>query len=292
MIRIDIGEFTIQEQGINGNLIATHAVLHVNSTTLVGTTWERTLSSNNKLGIVQSRASNSKEAKQSRIYHLISGVVYSLQLPEIIISHAMHVYTKLIPLVPQGTMLARSSIQAGLSIYIAAKQLKIVIYRDSLLARLGIDEKAFNRCLIQLKSIQLKSKEIAVQEPSSITIISRANAVMQEFAGQNDYMAILKKTYGIVVKGLAGMREDMKIAVLAFITLKITAPERASLIKLAKMMHCRISSLYNAITRVLKKIGINVATKLSQVDIGASMKRLLTTINENKINAMKKGQPA
>ncbi|HME55330.1 MAG TPA: hypothetical protein VKM55_24190 [Candidatus Lokiarchaeia archaeon] len=286
LVRIDIGELSIQEQGIDGQLISTHAVLHVNSTTLIGSTWECNHSKSQKLGQLQSRVLSTSDVKRSRIFHLVTGAVYSIQLPDILISHAMHVFDKLLSISPRGTMLAKPEMQAALSIYIAAKKLKIVLYRDTLLAKFNIAEKLFNKCLMQVKTRALKSSEKTFIEPSMDITTNRVCSVMQDLAGEGNYSGIVKETNKILAKSLNGMREDMRVAVIAFIALKIASPENASLANLARALHCRIASLYNSVTRVLQKIGIDVSTKLSELDIASSMKSIMEQFSnqEGKLN--------
>nr|MDO8115762.1 hypothetical protein [Candidatus Sigynarchaeota archaeon] len=71
--------------------------------------------------------------------------------------------------------------------------------------------------------------------------------------------------------------------VIAFIALKFVAPDLASLTGIAGTLHCRISSIYNAIARIFTRFGITIMEPLSRVNIVEHFQKISTSDKNHDI---------
>ncbi len=269
------------EKGCKSN-----AILNINTPTLIGTTRERFFSHTSKLGIIQARIITPTGTKRSRIYHAVRGVVYSLQIPEIMINHTIHEYDRISKLIQRNTAMANSNILAAICIINVARNLGVIIYRDSLLEILGIQPRDFKRIILQVMSF---NKDILVLNSNRSEIhrivdrvVSTVNMCI-DARGEN-YSRLAYTLYRILANYLIGMREDSKVAVITYLLIKRLWPNFASLSHLASFLHCRISSIYNALTRILKRTGMNTYTKLSRLDLTRHIDALIIRVGEREKN--------
>ena len=203
-----------------------------------------------------------------------------MQVPEIMINHAMHEYDRIAKLIQRNTAMARVDILAAMCIINVARKLGVIIYRDTLLGILGIQLRDFRRIMMQVLSF---NKDILVlyvpndgkSETRRIVarVVSTVNACI-DATGEN-IPRLACALHRILSKNLVGMREDTKIAVIAYLVIKKSWPEFSSLSCIASGLHCRISSIYNALTRILKRMGVNIHAQLSKLDLSRRIDMLL-----------------
>lgn len=272
---IDEGNtFVVQEQlGKNGAIHA-HEIFHGNTTTMVGTRRERMTTAGAKLALLQRRIVSYDETKRSSTYHILRGAAHGLQLPTSIIDHAMHVNDKLAVLVERGSMLAGVDALAAMSLYIAAKRLGIAIHKEAMLAVFGLDRKHFDRCLLRIKAIG-KVACVPAGKQMSRVIFEHALAAAIAVAGEGYHKETIEMAYKALARAFVGLHEDSIVAVTAYIALQLEGCDRASLSAVALATGYRSASLYNAATRVLKKLGIVIEDSLSKLDIAACLREIV-----------------
>lgn len=270
-----------------------NAILNINTPTLIGTTRERFFSHTSKLGIIQARIITPAGVKRSRIYHLVTGVVHSLQIPDIIINHATREYDRVSKLIQRNTAMANSNILAAICIINVARKLGVIIYRDSLLEILGIQPRDFKRIMMQVMTYNKDILILSSNMPDIHRIVDRVVSTVNmciNATGEN-YARLAFSLYRILANYLIGMREDTKVAVISYLLLKKLWPNFASLSHLATCLHCRISSLYNALTRILERTGMRVHKKLSRLDLSRHIDSLMTRIaGKDKGNNLSRGK--
>jgi hypothetical protein len=222
--------------------------------------------------------------KRSRIYHLVTKVVHSLQIPNIIINHAMCEYDRISKMIQRNTAMARPSILAAICIINVARKLGVIIYRDSVMEILGIQQRDFRSIMMQVLSFNKDILVLCSNKSEIHRIVDRVVATVNMCAGETgEKISQLAYTlYRIMAKFFVGMREDNKVAVISYVLLKKLWPNFASLSHLATVLHCRISSLYNALTRILKRMGINTHIKLSSLDLSRYIEILIKKGRETK----------
>ncbi len=268
----ETASFVVHDQRGKEGIVASHAVLHGSTTTLVGKLSERGVGNAALLSRVQQRTVTYADFKRSRVYHLVSGAVAAAQLPAIVVDHAMHVHGKISAIATRGSSMAGCSMLAAISVFIACKRLTIVQTRDDILdvlAGLGVDVRLFQRNLLRLRAF---GKGLDRTTAGRQSIMSAALAALQNVLGPGDYIGKVSLVHATLAKALVGMREDSAVAVTAFLSLNLLVPRGASLTMLAKALRFRPASLYNATKRVLGKIGIVVDGPLSQANLGVVLR--------------------
>jgi len=262
-------EYVVYDQRGKEGFIASHAVFHDNTTTLVGSRHERANQASAKLGLIQQRLVSYADTKRSRVYHFVRGLVNGMQLPEIVIDSAMHLHDKLLVAIPKGAAVAGPDLLGGISTFIACKQLGVAIDRDALVERLDMTPRAFFRAFMRVRAIH---KHITPAMPSAAKasiVIDRVLSTLREIGGDGDYQPVVESIYRQVAKAFMGIREDTRIAVTAYIAAQVAGIESASFTSIASTLHFLPSSLYNAVNRVLAKLGIAVTGSLSRANIAA-----------------------
>jgi hypothetical protein len=261
--------FVVHDQRGKEGIIASHAILHGNTTTMVGKPSERGIGNASSLSRAQQRVITYGDSKRSRVHHLVSGVVATAQLPAIVVDHAMHVHGKLAAIAPRGSSMAGCGVLAALSTFIACKRLAISQPRDDLLdmlATLDVDARLFQRNLLRLRAI---GKRLGGTAARNASIANAVLAALRDVLGPGSYIDTVSLVHVTLAKALVGMREDSAAAVTAFLSLNLLVPRGGSLTALAKALRFRPASLYNATKRVLGKIGIVVEGPLSRANLGA-----------------------
>nr|MDO8115173.1 hypothetical protein [Candidatus Sigynarchaeota archaeon] len=198
-------EYVVHDQRGKDGFIASHAVFHGNTTTLVGSRHERVSQANAKLGLIQQRLASYSDTKRSRVYHLVRGLVHGMQLPEIVIDSTMHVHDKLSGAIPKGTAIAGPDLLGGISLFIACKQLGVVIDREALFEQLDISPRAFFRAFIRVLAID---KHITPAMPSAAKtsiIIDRAISTLRGIEGAGNYRPVVESVYHQIAKAFMGL---------------------------------------------------------------------------------------
>nr|MDO8112324.1 hypothetical protein [Candidatus Sigynarchaeota archaeon] len=267
---VDAGQqYVVSDQRGKDGFIASHAVFHGNTTTLVGARHERVNQANAKLGMIQRRLVTYTDTKRSRVYHFVRGLVDGMQLPEIVVDTAMHLHDKLAGNIPKGAALAGPDLLGGISVFISCKQLGIAIDRTALAKQLDVKTRCFARALMHARAI---GKQVAPAMPSvakATIVIARVLSVLREIAGNGDYQPAVESVYRQVAKVFMGLREDTRVAVAGYLAAQVLGIESASFTMLATKMGVLPSSLYNAVKRVLAKLGIVVVGTLSRTNVAA-----------------------
>ena len=266
--------FVVQEQlGKNGAIHA-HEIFHGNTTTMVGTRRERSSSAGQRLAKLQQRIVSYDETKRSGMYHVIKGAAHGLQLPVSIVDHAMHVAGKLVAIIQRGSMLSGPEMLAALSLHIAAKRLGIAMHKEALLDVLGLERKRFDRCLLRIKAAGQVVSVPAGKQLSRV-IFDRVLAAVIKAVGEGHHREAIEATYKALGRAFVGLHEDSIVAVTAFMALHLEGSERASLSAISEATGYRSASLYNAATRVLRKLGIEIEDSLSKLDIAACLRDIV-----------------
>ncbi|MEX2684890.1 MAG: hypothetical protein Q6373_025170 [Candidatus Sigynarchaeota archaeon] len=236
------------------------------------------------MNTTQARAITSVGTKRSRVYNILTRVAYSLQLPDIMINHAIREYDRISKLIQRNTAMARPEFLAAICIVNVARKLGISFYRDNLLEMLGLQFRDFKRVILQAISY---NKDILVHVDDRLELRRMADRVVSTVNTCIDFPKVnttrlacdlLRNTR----RYLIGMREDIKIAVISYLVIKKIRPSFSSLSCIASYLHCRISTIYNAITRVLKNMGITICKPLSKLDCARYLDGLLKDVQEKK----------
>ncbi len=180
-------------------------------------------------------------------------------------------------MIQRNTAMANTNILAAICIINVARKLGVNIYKDSLLEILGIQQRDFRRIMMQVMSF---NKDILMfsGDRSNIKhivdrVVSTANRCIDATVENCNKLAYT--LHQNLAHYLIGMREDTIVAILTFILLKKLWPNFASLSLIASFLHCRISSIYNALTRILKRTGLNAHKKLSRLDLSLYIDTIL-----------------
>jgi hypothetical protein len=191
-----------------------------------------------------------------------------------IVDHAMHVAGKLVAIIQRGSMLAGPETLAALSLYIAAKRLGIAMHKEALLDVFGLERKRFDRCLLRIKAAGQVASIPAGKQLSRI-IFDRVLAAVIKAVGEGHHHEAIEATYKALARAFVGLHEDSIVAVTAYMVLQLEGSERASLSAISDATGYRSASLYNAATRVLRKLGIEIEDSLSKMDIAACLQEIV-----------------
>ena len=281
LVVVETKTFVNQEHRGKEGPLTTHEILHGNVTTLVGTPHKRMMSRLDNLGLVQRSGMTYPEFKRSRVYHLIKGAIYALELPELLKDHAMYIFCKIVKHVQKKTSLAGSRMLAALSLYVAAKNLQVTIDREPLLSVLNVQKSSFNIQLLRLNKTEFSSISVGNSKVMGNETLNLVLSVIRGIAGEGNYLPIIKDVYSAVSGELVSIREHTKTAVIAFIALNIASPAKASLTSVANTLHYRVASLHKAIKRLFRRLGFNDRIRLSQPGIQIYIRKIMTGFEEN-----------
>ncbi len=260
-------------------IISSHAVLHGNTTTLVGKASERIIGDGARLSRIQQRAITYGDSKQSRVFHLVSGAVGAAQLPLIVADHAVHAARKIAALAPKGSSMAGCDMVAALAVFVACKKLSVRQTSDDVLgvlAGLGVDARLFKRNLLKLRAL---GKRAGRTTEGKQPVVNAALDALRDVLGPGDWLAQVFLVHARIAKALVGMRDDSAAAVTAYLAAQLVSPAGVPLTLLAKALRFRAASLYNAVKRVLLKVGVAVEGPMSRANVGAVLRARVLVSN-------------
>lgn len=267
-------DFVVHDQMGKDGVVSSHAVLHANTTTLVGTFAERADDRTRRLSRTQQRAVSYGGAKESRLYHLVNAAVAGAQLPPIVAGHALHAAREIAAAARRGSGMAGPEMLAALGVASACKRLGMARCRDELLAvaaSLGVEAKPFLRNLLRSRAAGVAGAGAA----AGAAAVDGALSALREALGPGDWLGAVSLVHARVAKALVGLRADSAAAVTAYLAAQLVSPAGVPLTLLAKAARFRTASLYNAVKRVLRKLGVVVEGPMSKAHVGAVLRSRL-----------------
>ncbi|NMC04380.1 MAG: hypothetical protein GYA24_04170 [Candidatus Lokiarchaeota archaeon] len=269
--------FVISDQRDKEGVVSSHSILHVNTTTLIGAIRERGAGNGARLSRIQQRTVSYQDAKESRVYHLVSAATANAQLPAIVVDHAVHAARKIAALAPRRSSMAGSSMTAALAVFVACKKLGITRPRDEWLAMaasMGIEGKPFLRNIMRLRAMGKSPGKEARKgaRAGGATVVNVSLAALRDAVGPGDHLPVVRLVHAGIARALVGMRVDSAAAVTAFLAGQLLSPAGVPLTLLARTTKFRAASMYNAVKRVLAKIGMVVEGPLSKARLCAVLR--------------------
>ncbi len=276
--------FVVHDPRSKDGVVSSHAILHGNTTTLVGKLSERGTGNGAILSRIQQRTVSYADSKQSRVFHRVSAVVAAAQLPAIVVDHAVHVARKVAALAPKGSSMAGCDMVAALAVFVASKKLSMTLTGDDVLAMvasIGVDARLFKRNLLKLRVL---GKKLGRTTEGRQPVVNAALGALQDVLGPGDWLAQVSIVHSLIAKTLVGMRDDSAASVTAYLAAQLVSPAGVPLTLLAKALRFRPASLYNAVKRVLGKVGVAVDGPMSRVNVGAIL-RTRVLVGREVVNA-------
>ncbi len=264
--------FVVHDPRGKDGVVSSHAVLHGNTTTLVGKPSERGTGNGAILSRIQQRTVSYADSKQSRVFHRVSAVVAAVQLPTAVVDHAVNVARKVAALAPKGSSMAGCDMVAALAVFVASKKLSMALTGDDVLAMvesIGVDARLFKRNLLKLRVL---GKKLGRTTEGRQPVVNAALGALQDVLGPGDWLAHVSLVHSRIAKALVGMRDDSAASVTAYLAAQLVSPAGVPLTLLAKALRFRPASLYNAVKRVLGKVGVAVDGPMSRANVGAILR--------------------
>jgi hypothetical protein len=198
--------------------------------------------------------------------------VAAARLPPIVADHAVHAARKVAALAPRGSSMAGCEMVAALAVFVACKKLPVAMTRDDVLgmvASLGVDARLFKRNLLKLRGLGKKlGRTAAGRQP----VVNAALVALQAVLGPGDYLGTVTAVHAALARAFVGMRDDSAAPVTAFLSVQAIDPRAASFTAIAAAARFRPASLYNAVKRVLGKVGVVVEGPMSRANLGAMLR--------------------
>jgi hypothetical protein len=198
--------------------------------------------------------------------------VAAARLPPIVADHAVHAARKIAALAPKGSSMAGCEMTAALAVFVASKKLSVAMTSDDVLAMagsLGVDARLFKRNLLKLRLLGKKLGRTAAGRQS---IVNFALGTLRDVLGPGDYLGTVTAVHVALARAFVGMRDDSAAAVTAFLSVQAIDPHAASFTAIAAAARFRAASLYNAVKRVLGKVGVVVEGPMSRANLGAVLR--------------------
>ncbi|MFX0100337.1 MAG: hypothetical protein ACFFCS_12215 [Candidatus Hodarchaeota archaeon] len=269
-----------QPLGKNG-MIQTHSII-TKGLTKIGLGKERITEKIKRLASTQSKSVNYYDKKKSRVYIEVSRLVSGLGLPESLTHETMHVYSTIKDQIPPGSSMANVEILSTALLFLTGKMRGCNVYLSKLLEISDIHAKRFRQNILKISRI-VKEKFPDVKQDkigSKDRVIDSAMDILREHAGVGEYSSVVESVYSFVNSHLVGMKQRSKLGIVAFVSSRLLDID-ISLSDVSKRVNYTPSSLYNAIMRMLSKMGLERPKGLGNVDFksiisNASQSRKIT----------------
>ncbi|MHA1793101.1 MAG: hypothetical protein ACTSVI_10685 [Promethearchaeota archaeon] len=260
--------------GREGKMIS-NAIFNANISTKIGYTHERCTPKEKKLDVIQSRCITYKERKRTRAYNEIMRILAALNLSSSLVHHGMFVFDKVHKQVKPGTKLANADNLALMALYNSVRILGLGIFKGEFIEAAGIERKEFDSLLLKYTKL-IKEKCPSLKIHASKTqnlVLSRAQEITRQCLKEKNIdgitiINIIKKVNEILRRYYTGMKLQSIIGVLVYISVNIL-DSTVLLTDIANKVKYSASSLYNATSRMMKKMKGKSIGKLTKVDFKA-----------------------
>ena len=240
--------------------------------TKIGSIHEQVSGKHRDLVRTQKRASNDyRDRKFKRGYFTIARIVSGMQIPSIVQDEAAYLLEKVMDLVRPGTGIANIEVLAAVTTFFAAKVHRVRAHLTEIAKYVTISMVEFKRGVLRLGSMLRHLGLMPDKDSTTSSTIQDVSRIMREHSVPVGFDEVTK-VYERLAPAYSGMKMQTRVGVTCYVLAhggyqrrSIDMPQ-GLLCDFAKQVSYSPSSLYNAVTRVLGKLGFKICP-LREMDL-------------------------